>query len=373
VLRDGISIGKAFGISLRLHYTWFIIFVLVTWTLAAKYFPITYPHWGMTTSILAGVVTSLLFFGSVLAHELMHSVVAQREGIPVSSITLFVFGGVSQMSEEPKRARDEFRMAFAGPLLSLVLGGIFLIIWRWIAGPIEFLKAIAYWLGWINISLAAFNLIPGFPLDGGRVLRSLLWWRSGDLLKSTKIAANIGRGIGYLLIFGGIAIGFMVDWFSGLWLIFIGWFLENAAAGSYRQFALQNILQGHRAMEVMTQDCPTVSPKLSIEHLVNEQILTSARRCFPVVQNDKIIGLVTTHDIKVVPRDQWATKTVIDVMTPYGKLKSVKPDEDLSNVLRILTGDNINQVLVMKDGNMLGMIARDNLLSFINVRNELSM
>jgi len=373
VLREGIPIGRAFGISLRLHYSWFIIFVLVTWTLVADYFPTTYPHWSLTTSILAGVTTSLLFFGSVLVHELMHSVVAQKEGIPVRSITLFVLGGVSQMSEEPKRAQDEFRMAFAGPLTSLALGGIFLVIWRWVAGPIEFLKAISYWLGWINIALAGFNLVPGFPLDGGRVLRSLLWWRSGDLLKSTRIAAKIGRGIGYLIIFGGIALFFTGNLLGGLWFIIIGWFLENAASGSYRQLAIQNMLQGHTAREVMTLDCPAVTPELNIERLLNEQILNSTRRCFPVVQKDKVLGLVTLYDIKAVPRDQWPHKTVIDVMTPYSKLKSVKPDDDLSSVLRILTEENINQVLVMKDDNILGMIARNNLLSFINVRGELGM
>lgn len=371
MLKEGIPIGKAFGISLRLHYTWFIIFVLVTWTLAVNYFPYSYPHWNLTTSILAGVITSLLFFGSVLAHELMHSIVAQKAGIPVHSITLFIFGGVSQMSMEPKRPQDEFRIAFAGPLTSLVLGGIFLAIWYWLTDAVEFIRAIVFWLGWINIFLAGFNLIPGFPLDGGRVLRSLLWWRSEDLRKSTRIATNIGRGIGYLIIFGGIALIFTGNWLDGLWLILIGWFLENAAAGSYRQLTLQNMLQGHTAMEVMTRDCPVISPGLSIEQLVHEQILTSARRCFPVVQHDKVLGLITMHEIKAIPSDQWASKTVTEVMTPYIKLKSVKPDEDLTNVLRILTEENINQVLVIKDGTILGMIARDNLLTFINVRSEL--
>lgn len=370
MLREGIPIGKAFGISLRLHYTWFIIFVLVTWSLAANYFQL---KWTLPTSILAGIVTSLLFFGSVLAHELMHSVVAQRAGIPVHSITLFIFGGVSQMSEEPKKPQDEFRMAFAGPLTSLALGAIFLAVWFWLASPFEFIKDIAFWLGWINIFLAGFNLIPGFPLDGGRVLRSILWWQSGDLRKATRIASNIGRGVGYLFIFGGIALIFSANWFNGLWLILIGWFLENAAAASYRQLVLHNILQGHKAIEVMTRDCPVVPPELSIEHLVSEQILTSARRCFPVVQNNKVLGLITMHDIKAVPRDQWSIRTVRETMTPFDKLKSVTQDEDLANILRILTEENINQVLVVKDGNIIGMIARDNLLSFINLRSDLGM
>ena len=371
MLTEGISIGKAFGIPLRLHYSWFIIFVLIVWSLTAGYFSATYPHWSTAASIAAGVVTSLLFFGSVLVHELMHSLVAQAAGIPIHSITLFIFGGVSQMVEEPKQPQVELRMALAGPLASLVLGGIFLAIWYWLIDIPEFIKAMSFWLGWINIFLAGFNLIPGFPLDGGRVLRSLLWWRNRDLRKSTRIASNVGRGIGYLFILLGIAMIFFGAWINGLWLAFIGWFLENAAASSYRQLALQDILKGHKASELMTEDCPIVQPELTIQHLINEQILTSGRRCFPVVQHSRVLGLITIHDIKAVPREQWPTKTVGEAMTPFARLKSVSPDEDLSTIMRILTEKNINQVPVVKDGNIIGMIARDNLLSFIGIRSEL--
>jgi Zn-dependent protease len=370
MLTEGISIGKAFGIPLRLHYSWFIVFVLITWSLAYNFLH-AYSHWGLVISIVAGVVTSLLFFGSVLAHELLHSLVAQAAGIPIHSITLFIFGGVSQMVEEPKKPQVEFRMALAGPLTSLVLGGIFLAIWYWLGDMSEFIKAICFWLGWINIALAAFNLVPGFPLDGGRVLRSLLWWQSQDLRRATRIASNVGRVIGFLLIFIGIALIFFGNWINGLWLAFIGWFLENAASSSYHQVALQDILKGHRVSELMTRDCPTIPPQLTIQQLVNEQILTSGRRCFPVVQNDRVLGLITIHDIKGVPREQWHTKTAGEVMTPFANLKSVSPDEDLATVLKILTEQNINQLPVVKDGNIVGMIARDNLLSFISVRSEL--
>lgn len=371
MLTEGISIGKAFGIPLRLHYSWFIIFVLVVWSLAAGYFPTAYPHWNLTTSIVAGVITSLLFFGSVLAHELMHSIIAKRAGIPIHAITLFIFGGVSQLTEEPKQPQVEFRMALAGPLTSLVLGGIFLTVWFQVQGIPEIVKAISFWLGWINIVLAGFNLIPGFPLDGGRVLRSLLWWRSGNLHSATKIASNAGRGIGYLFIFIGIALMFTGNWINGLWLAFIGWFLENAAASSYRQLALQDILKGHKVSELMTQDCPIVPPELTIQQLVNEQILTSGRRCFPVVQYNHVLGIITLHDIKAVPREQWPIKTVLEAMTPFANVKSVGPDDDLTTAMQILTRENVNQLPVVKDGNIIGMIARDNLLSFIQIRSEL--
>jgi Zn-dependent protease/predicted transcriptional regulator len=376
MLRGGIPIGKAFGISLRLHYSWFIIFALITWALAASYFPTVYPTWSLTAKIAAGVITSLLFFGSVLAHELMHSIVAQRKGIPVQAITLFIFGGVSQISAEPKQPGDELRIAIAGPLTSLALGGIFWGIWFWLhgqSGTGEFVGAIAYWLGLINVFLAGFNLIPGFPLDGGRILRSILWGRSHNLRSATKTASNVGRVAGYIFIFIGIFLIFRGNWFNGLWLIFIGWFLENAAVGSYRQVALQDVLQGHRVSEIMTSDCLTVSPSLSIERLVNEHMLASGRRCFPVIEGNHVVGLITLHNIRAVPRNLWNMKTVREAMTPFEDLKWVGPDTDLSNVLRILTEDNINQVPVVRDHSVVGMVSRENILSFIDIRSGLGM
>ena len=373
MLKSGISIGKAFGISLRLNYSWFIVFALVTWALAANYFPANYPTWNLTTSIFAGAVTSLLFFGSVLAHGLMHSVVAQKAGISVRSITLFIFGGVSEITEEPKQPKDELRIALAGPLTSLVIGAIFWAIWFWLRGTAEFVTAVAFWLGWINIFLAGFNLIPGFPLDGGRVLRSIMWLRGGNLRTATRTASNIGRGVGYFFIFGGIWLIFWGNWFNGLWLAFIGWFLENAAVGSYRQLALRDTLQGHTVSEVMTRDCLTVHPELSVEQLVNEHILSSGWRCFPVVADGRVTGLVTIHNIKAVPRDLWGTKMVKEVMTPFDNLKWVQPNEGLSTLIRILTEDDVNQVPVVENHNIVGIVGRDNLLSFVSVRGELGM
>jgi len=249
VLSRGIPIGRLFGISIKLHFSWFFIFALVTWALVAGYFPAVYPDWNLTTSIITGIITSLLFFGSVLLHELMHSVVAQASGIPVKSITLFIFGGVAQITEEPKEPKTELKIAFAGPLTSILLGGIFWLIWFTVPATFEYVIAVAFWLGWINLVLGGFNLLPGFPLDGGRVLRSILWWRSGNLRRATKWASNAGRGISFLFIFGGIWLIFSGLWFNGLWLAFIGWFLGNAAVGSYRQLTLQQMLQGHAVSE----------------------------------------------------------------------------------------------------------------------------
>jgi Zn-dependent protease len=206
--RNGIPIGRLFGIDLRLHYSWFLIFILVTWALTTNYFPQEYPTWSLAMKIGAGLITSFLFFGSVLVHELMHSIVAIKEGIQIQGITLFFLGGVSEMGGEPTKARDEFWMAVAGPFSSLAMGGAFLGTYLYLRGtastPVEFVSAIAFYLGYINVILGIFNLIPGFPLDGGRVLRSLIWLRTKNLQKSTRIASNIGRVVGFSLILGGI-------------------------------------------------------------------------------------------------------------------------------------------------------------------------
>jgi Zn-dependent protease/CBS domain-containing protein len=377
MLRSGIPIGRVFGISLKLHYSWFLIFALVTWALAGSYFPSAYPSWNLATRITAGIITSFLFFGSVLAHELMHSLVSQRQGIPVQSITLFIFGGVSQITEEPKQPKDEFRMAIAGPLASLVIGGIlFGIYYTWRGTntfSTQFITAIAYWLGYINLILGVFNLIPGFPLDGGRVFRSLLWWRSGNLRRATMIASNVGRAVGFLFIFIGIWLIFTGNWANGIWLALIGWFLESAAIGSYRQLLLQDMLKGHVASEVMSRDCLLITPDTTIDQLVHENILTSGRRCFPVVSDGHVLGLITLHNIKAIPRELWNIKTVREVMTPFENIKWVRPNDELSSILRILTEDDINQVPVVQDNKIVGMIGRDNLLSFVDVRIGLGM
>ncbi len=377
MLRGGIPIGKAFGIQLRLHYSWFFVFALVTWALAAVYFPSEYPGWSLSVRIAAGLITSVLFFGSVMVHELLHSIVSQRQGIPVQSITLFFLGGVSQIGSEPKKPADEFRMAIAGPLSSLVIGGIFFGIyfgWRGVdTFAAQFVTGIAYWLGLINVFLGAFNLVPGFPLDGGRVLRSLIWWRSGNLKSATRIASNAGRAVGFILIFVGIWFIFTGNWLNGIWLALIGWFLESAAVGSYQQLLMQEMLKGHVASEVMSGDCVVIPPDMTIDHLVNGNILTSGRRCFPVGSGSEIMGLMTLHNVKEVPREQWTTETVKEAMTPLDKLKWVRPDEELSSVLRILTENNVNQVPVVQDNKIIGMVSRENLLNFVHVRSRLGL
>jgi Zn-dependent protease len=365
MLKEGIPVGRIFGISIRLHYSWFVIFALVIWGLSTEYFPAVYPHWSTAVSISAGVITSLLFFASLLAHELSHSLVAQRYGIKVRAITLFIFGGVSQITEEPHDAHTEFRIAVAGPLMSIILGGLFWGLWYLLPSRFDAVVAVSFWLGWINILLALFNLVPGFPLDGGRVLRSAIWWRTGNLRRATRLASNFGRGIGFLFIFAGVWLVFTGDWSSGIWLGLIGWFLASAAASSYSQMLMQQALEGHAVSEIVSGDCVTVAPELSIERLVNEYILPTGRRCFAVVREGITLGLVTLQEVKGVLRDMQARVTVGQIMKPLDKLTHVSPEESLSNVLNILTQENLNYVPVMVDGQMVGMVTRENLISFV--------
>jgi Zn-dependent protease/predicted transcriptional regulator len=315
-------------------------------------------------------VTSLLFFASLLAHELSHSLVAQHYGIPVKAITLFIFGGVSQITEEPHDARTEFRIAVAGPLMSLILGGIFLGLWYFLPASLDIVAVVSFLLGWVNIMLALFNLVPGFPLDGGRVLRSIIWWRTGSLRRATAIASNIGRGIGFLFIFAGVWLAFTSDWSSGIWLSLIGWFLASAAANSYRQMVMQQALEGHVVSEIVSGDCISVAPDLSIERLVNEYILPTGRRFFVVVREGITLGLVTLQEVKSILRDMRSRIVVAQIMKPIDKLKQVTPDEDLSTVLNILTQENLNHVPVMVDGQVVGMVTRENLLNFVKGRDH---
>lgn len=365
MIGEGIPIGRIFGISIRIHISWFLIFGLVTWALTVT-FP---PEWSLGIRITAAVITSLLFFASVLLHELMHSLVAIRNSIPVKSITLFIFGGVSQISEEPKKPGLEFRVAIAGPGTSLVLGGLLWALYFILPPSAEVVRGVVNWLGYINVALGAFNLIPAFPMDGGRVLRSILWWRTHNLIRATQIASSIGRGIAIIMILGGIYLFFFTPYgFNGLWIALIGWFLYSAASSSYQQLVLQQTLQGHSAKEIMTRDCTLVKPELSVDKLVNDIVLPSGRRCFIVSSGSRPQGMVTLQEIRDVPQPERIVRTVGQIMKPVDQLKTVGPEQDLSTVMRILTEENINQVPVVEKGELVGMIARDNLLNFIRLK-----
>ena len=369
------SLGRIFGIQFRIHYSWFIIFVLITVSLSWQYFPYAYPEWSMPVYWLTGIATSLLFFTSVVAHELSHSLVGRANGIPVRSITLFIFGGVAHMTREATRHGAEFRMALAGPLASLVIGGLFFLLHLLLEGVSEPVAALAFWLAQINVVLALFNLIPGFPLDGGRVFRSLLWRFSGDYKKATRIAFEVGRAVGYLFIASGIILIFLYPgrWFNGLWLAFIGLFLTYVATASYRQAQWQAALQGIRVADVMTTTCPVLSPDMAISRVVQEYIFIGGHSCFMVTGNGQLQGILTLQNIKSVERKNWDSTSVGDVMTPSESLKVVPPDEEVLSVIEQMEEYSISQMPVSSEGRIIGLIARDDIMRLLYTRSRLGI
>ena len=365
-----IQLGKIFGIPFRLDYTWFIIFIYVTVLLSYSYFPGAWPPL-MRWSI--GILTSLLFFASVVTHELAHSLVGIRGGIPVKSITLFVFGGVAQITREPATPMGELKMASAGPLASLAIGALFYAIYLLALGANQYVAALAWWLAWINVVLAIFNMIPGFPLDGGRVFRSIVWHFTGNYIRATRIASQAGQVTSYLLILGGIAMLFSGAWLNALLLVIIGWVLNGAARTSYRQAVIRDTLSRLSARDMMARDCPLVPHYLTIRQLVQERLLFSSRHCFLVADGDSAGGLLTLRQIKELPREHWDITTTRQAMTPLENLKAVSPGDDAISVLEAMDGANVNEVAVVSEGRVVGIILRDDLLRFAQRAHQLKM
>lgn len=360
------QLGTIFGIPLRVDYSWFVIFVLVTVLLSLSYFPDSHPLWSEAAYWIVGIATSLLFFASVLAHELAHSLVSIRTGIPVKSITLFIFGGISRIEREATQPGHELKMAAAGPLCSLFLCGLFTAIWWLSEGFSDHMAALAWWLAVINGILAAFNMIPGFPLDGGRVFRSIVWIVSGSYMRATRIATSAGLGISYLFIVGGIFMLFFLvgGQLNGLWLILIGWFLNSAARRSYQQTKLLATLKGFKAKEVMARDYPTVPRHLTLKELVQGQLMLTRGSWFMVTDGERIEGLLTLRQVKEVPQEEWDVTTIGQAMIPVAELRTAAPSDDATSVLELMSEDSVNVVAVVDGGRVLGVILRDDLIQF---------
>lgn len=370
-MRSTIRLGRVFGIPIHLHYTWFIIFALVTFTLGGGYFPTLY-LWPWWLYWAIGIATSLLFFASVVAHELSHSLVSRYYGVPVRSITLFIFGGVAHISREASAPFRELAMAIAGPLSSLALSAFFLAVHWLLAGSSEPVGALAWWLVRINVLLALFNLIPGFPLDGGRVLRAL-WWRiSGNFLKATRAAVVAGRAIGYAFMAGGLAIVLLNgDWLGGLWFAFIGWFLESVAAGSYQQTRLKEALRGVSAGELVTQECIIVPPELTVEALVRDHVLPRGIRCAVVARGGRLGGMLTMANLRGTPQREWPYTTVEEAAIPPTRLRVASPTDDVLEVLEKMEEEEIGQVVVVRGEEVLGVLFRDHILRYARTRLDL--
>ncbi len=378
-METNLRIGRIWGIPIGLSTSWFLIFGLVTWSLAVGYLPEAYPMLSSASHWAIGVITSLLFFGSVLLHELGHAYLAQRYQIPVHSITLFIFGGIAQIEGEPKTPGQEFWIAIAGPIVSLGLAGLFGLLWL-TDQAIPFLAAPSEWLARINLMLALFNMIPGFPLDGGRVFRAIVWHFT-DYSRANRIATRVGQVVAVLFISAGVFTMFTGDFFNGLWLVFLGWFLNNAATASFAQSSVQHILQGVPVGEVMTRNWETIEANTPVSRLVEEHVLRNGPRHYFITRSgysyedtpDKIYGIVTTHDITHLPRTQWGITPVERIMVPWEQLIVTQPQTPLKEAMGRMETAHINQLPVVQNDKMVGVLTRESILVFIRRRAELGI
>jgi Zn-dependent protease/predicted transcriptional regulator len=374
-MKSSIRLGKLFGIEIGLHYSWFLIAFLITMSLGGQ-FQASHAEWGSGVIWALAILTAILFFITLLAHELSHALVARARGLNTQAITLFALGGVAQIEKEPEDAKTEFLVGIVGPLSSAVIGLISLgIAWAlgWPIGatPSTPLRAMFVWLGYINLTLAAFNMIPGYPLDGGRILRSILWLTSRDAVRATERAAAVGKIIAVIFIAFGIFSFFRGAGFNGLWIAFIGWFLLQAATASATSVAFTAGLKGVKVSDVMTADCVTLDGNMNVEQFVENYLLRSGRRCFVVQQNGQVSGLVTPHEIKELERPRWPYTTLADIMRPLDELHTVAPTAPVMEALETMGRDDVNQLPVVSGNHLDGIITRANVIQFLQTRAEL--
>jgi Zn-dependent protease len=385
---QGLRVGRLFGIDLTIDYSWLFIFVLMAWNLTAA-FTHWHPDWSMAVSLGIGVLAALLFFASVVLHELAHSLVARWYGVPVRRITLFLFGGVSNIEREPPSAGAEFATAVVGPLTSIALGIALLFIGgllvgastegyadpRTIASQLGPGESLLMWLGPINIIVGIFNLIPAFPLDGGRILRSILWAATKSLHTATRWASGIGQGIGWLFIVTGIAMAFgaNVPFFGrglvgGLWLAFIGWFVNAAAAQSYRRLLTHEVVEGIPVSRLMRTSQPSLRADLDVATLVTDIFMRSEERSFPVFDEERFVGIVSLSDVRKAPREAWTHTRVADIMTPFDQLVMTTPNEGLDVALDKLAQVDVSQLPVVVEGRFVGLLMRRDIARWLELQ-----
>lgn len=368
-MKSSLRLIKISGIQIGIHYTWFIVFALVTLSLATGYFPSRYPDWGTAAYLGVGLLTSILFFASVLAHELSHSFVARAFGIPVKSITLFIFGGVANIEREPDRPLAEFLVAVAGPASSLLLALGFGILWLGGQGlNVTPLAGLGLYLATVNLSLALFNLIPGFPLDGGRVFRSLVWAWTGNMHRATRWAVTTGRVAAVGMIIAGGVLFLTGNWSSGLWLAFIGWFLDNAATQSAHQAWLREALDGYTAGDFASAGCRAVDSNTPLDWVMRDYVLPQGESCFIVTEGQQAQGVVTLKQLQQVPRQRWGWTPVRQIMTPLSNLKPVRAAEAAYSVLERMISEGQSLLPVMEDSRFIGLVRQDSLLRFAQTR-----
>ncbi len=364
---------KLFGFSVKVDVSWLVIAFLVSWSLAAGVFPALHPEWSTGLYWAMGIGGAIGLFLSIILHELSHSLVARRFGLPMTGITLFIFGGVAEMSDEPPSPRAEFAMAIAGPLASVLVGGICFggaFIGRWVDAPSSVVTVVGY-LGTINLVLAVFNMIPAFPLDGGRVLRAVLWGWKDNLRWATKVSSTVGAGFGALLIALGLVSLFFGRLIGGMWWILIGLFVRQAAHGSYRQLLMKRALEGEPVRRFM-HDRPVAVPRqISVEELVNEYVYRHHFKFFPVVEGERLIGCVSTRDVKELPREEWSRQTVGAITQPCTATNSVGPEDDAMDALSKMNRSRLSRLMVVEGDRLVGVLSLKDLLGFFSMKLEL--
>jgi Zn-dependent protease/predicted transcriptional regulator len=385
---SGWRIARVAGIDIHLDLSLLVIFFLITFTLGTGLFPRWHPDWSPALSWATALAAAVLFFVSVLLHELSHALVARRHGIAVPRITLFIFGGMAQMENEPDSWRGEFWMAIVGPLASLLIGVLCALLATYLAGPasidpndvertlarFDIAPTLLMWLGQINIVLALFNMLPGFPLDGGRVLRALLWGATGNVRLATRWAAGAGQLFAWILIASGVAmmLGLRVPLFGtgfvgGLWISFIGWFLYSAALASYRQLILKESLHDVPVTRLMQTALLSVTPELPVDRLVDEYVLHSDQRAFPVIRDGQMAGMVSLEDVRKIERGTWPAHVAGDIMTPLDALVRLGPQDDAQQAMDLLAKAGVNQVPVIEQGQLRGLIRREDVLKWLSL------
>ena len=365
------QVARLFGISVDIHPSWFIIIAFVVWSLSEGFLPNQYEGWSQATYWLMGTTAALLLFVSVLIHELSHALVAKARGLDVPRITLFIFGGVSHLANQPRTAGEEFKIAIAGPLSSVVIavvtGGVYLAM----LDRQDQLEALFGYLCLVNIMLALFNILPGFPLDGGRVLRSIAWRRTRSFRKATRVSGNIGEMFGWGIVFLGVFLLFSSLW-TGIWFMVIGWFLASAARTEVHGIKLDNILSKLTARDVMHEGYTTISPGLPLQTVVDDHMMTSGERAFVVALGDSVQGILAVADVNRVPRAEWPTTPVQSAMTPREEVVTVGADAEALDVLTLLAERRLNQLPVIENGRMIGLISRRELLDRVQLAEELA-
>jgi Zn-dependent protease/CBS domain-containing protein len=368
-----IKLFKLFGFEVRIDLSWLIIAALVTWSLADGLFPYLYPGLDTETYWIMGLVGALGLFVSIVAHEFCHSLVARKFGMPMKGITLFIFGGVAEMGDEPPTAKAEFLMAIVGPLSSIAIGVIFYLIHLYgnSASWNTPVNGVIYYIAYINGILAVFNLVPAFPLDGGRVLRSILWGVKGNMRWATRVSSAIGSAFGVGLIILGVFEFIRGNLIGGVWMFLIGLFLRSAAQMSYQQLLVRKALEGETVRRFMNTNPVSVQDSLTVEQLVEEYIYKYHYKMFPVMSGDKLVGCITTRQVKEIPREKWSSETIREAASPCSLENTVPPQTDAVKALAMMNQSGVSRLLVVEHDHLVGVVTLKDLLDFFSLKVEL--